>query len=82
MHPDVARIETPVDAICAICGAGSDICLDHDHKTGHFRGWLCRGCNWTLGLWDDDLAKLRRAVTYLEESEVTLGTQIPYEFLG
>ena len=29
---------------CAICGDRSEH-LDHDHKTGLVRGWLCRCCN-------------------------------------
>lgn len=36
---------------CYLCGinlmsmAPKDICLDHDHKTGHIRAVLCRNCN-------------------------------------
>jgi transcription elongation factor Elf1 len=33
---------------CQICGreiSGSQVCLDHDHKTDQFRGWLCAICN-------------------------------------
>jgi len=28
--------------------------LDHNHRTGQFRGWLCNGCNWTLGVMRGD----------------------------
>ena len=45
-------------------------CLDHDHNTGEFRGWLCNRCNSALGWLDDDLDKLKRAVKYLEEHEI------------
>lgn len=35
---------------CHACGVSEERCktrleLDHDHATGKFRGWLCRGCN-------------------------------------
>jgi hypothetical protein len=44
----------------------SQWCLDHDHETGNFRGWLCNKCNSALGWLDDDINKLRRALNYLE----------------
>jgi hypothetical protein len=33
------------DERCAICGAESQLYLDHDHDTGLVRGWLCHVCN-------------------------------------
>lgn len=30
---------------CAACDGGGDLVLDHDHKTGLVRGYLCRSCN-------------------------------------
>lgn len=30
---------------CGICGKGRGSLLDHDHRTGLSRGWLCRRCN-------------------------------------
>lgn len=40
---------------CGICGGGSSgrEVLDHDHRTGLVRGWLCRGCNRKEGSADD-----------------------------
>ena len=43
-------------------------CLDHNHNTGKFRGWLCHKCTSALGWFDDDLTVLKKAVTYLEKS--------------
>ena len=43
--------------------------LDHDHKTGKFRGWLCNTCNSALGWFDDDPIKLRRALAYLIDNK-------------
>ena len=49
------HIQSP-DQECEICGNkyGSwrwqgKFCLDHDHKTEEFRGWLCDKCNITVG---------------------------------
>ena len=50
-------------------GDNSNWCLDHDHDTGEFRGWLCNKCNSGLGWLDDDINYVRRAVNYLEDDE-------------
>ena len=44
-------------------------CLDHDHATGQFRGWLCVKCNQALGLMQDNTDTLRNAIAYLEETK-------------
>lgn len=41
-------------------------CVDHDHKTGMWRGILCTDCNWFTGTVHDDSAKLRRLADYLD----------------
>ena len=36
----------PADGRCQYCENGNGpLCLDHDHETGVFRGWLCHPCN-------------------------------------
>ena len=53
--------------VCAICGATDKrFHVDHDHTTGHVRGLLCGPCNQTLGLMQDEPARLRAAAAYLE----------------
>lgn len=44
-------IEKAFTTICAICSidAKNKIRLDHCHKTGKFRGFLCNKCNTDLG---------------------------------
>ena len=46
--------------------AGSWV-VDHCHTTERFRGWLCHGCNRTLGCFSDDISMMNRAIAYLKE---------------
>lgn len=58
----------PCPAHCELCDRkprGRGLSLDHDHKTGEFRGWLCHVCNTGLGKLGDDIAGLERAIVYL-----------------
>lgn len=52
---------------CVVCGkhVGLSICLDHCHKTGAFRGWLCYRCNTALGMVDDSPERLEALSDYL-----------------
>ena|SRR6266571_4530998 len=48
-------VKYPVITNCQMCGKelrGSKIQLDHDHRTGLFRGWLCTSCNNALGQYE------------------------------
>lgn len=40
--------------------------LDHDHRTGRFRGWLCRRCNLALGALEDSGAVARGLADYAD----------------
>lgn len=45
-------IVRPEQAECHLCGKiifGNNLCADHSHITGKFRGWLCKACNRSLG---------------------------------
>lgn len=51
---------------CAICGdAGTELGIDHCHKTSIIRGLLCNGCNLGLGHFKDDPVRLQNAIRYL-----------------
>lgn len=57
----------PKPECCEVCGASGILAWDHDHATGAFRGWLCHGCNLSIGNAKDDPAILRKLADYLEE---------------
>jgi hypothetical protein len=64
----------PVPEHCENCGRlpngqGGTMHLDHDHKTGKFRGWLCQSCNVGLGHLGDSIASLQSAIAYLIRNE-------------
>lgn len=61
------------DGKCAICVEAPtkhNLSIDHDHHTGKVRGLLCGNCNRALGLFRDNVSRLRRAITYLETSNI------------
>lgn len=70
------RILDQQRGVCAICeqpekrlhkGEPVLLCVDHDHKTGKVRGLLCKSCNTAIGLCDDNVDTLARAILYLSE---------------
>jgi Recombination endonuclease VII len=67
--------------LCEIPGCG-DIAsvLDHCHRTGRFRGWLCYGCNSGLGKFGDNAAGFRAALAYLEKFEALPPLQLELNF--
>lgn len=43
----------------------NEICLDHNHKTGKIRGWICGSCNASIGKFNEDENILERAIKWL-----------------
>jgi len=57
----------PPPPACECCRLpfGRTAHLDHDHRTGKFRGWLCGKCNTGIGSLGDDISGIQRAASYL-----------------
>ncbi len=71
---DYERIYRKQRGKCGICRIksedGSNLDVDHDHKTGDVRGLLCGACNLGLGKFKDNIRIVRRAVEYLNSSNL------------
>jgi hypothetical protein len=63
---------------CEICGAEAPehraLDVDHNHTTGRVRGKLCRACNHGIGNFKDNPDLLLKAVDYLLERDVCVGS--------
>lgn len=57
--------------MCAICQkyltGKCKANLDHCHKSGKIREFLCDGCNLGLGSFADNIGKMRSAISYLQK---------------
>jgi hypothetical protein len=65
---------------CAICNKKEtrkdyrtnitrSLSIDHNHKTGKIRGLLCSKCNNAIGLFNDNVTILNKAINYLKKGE-------------
>ena len=74
-----AELLTAQNGVCALCGCAEtrlhpstgtvwDLAVDHCHTTNKVRGLLCNACNRGLGLLDDSVEGLQRAVEYLKKA--------------
>ena len=58
----------PADNLCEHCRkppGKQGLCLDHDHETGRFRGWVCARCNLAFAAFGDSVVGLRQAISYM-----------------
>jgi hypothetical protein len=65
------EMRTLQNCSCAICGKheshnkNKKLFVDHDHDTGKVRKLLCHSCNTGIGLLQDDIELLQKALDYL-----------------
>ena len=70
------------DNKCAICGReenrkwrnkiSRELAVDHDHESGKVRGLLCASCNTAIGLMQDDVTLLAKAIDYLQSHRLKI----------
>ena len=75
---EIAALLVEQDYRCAICRVPFNETIrnlksniDHDHKTGHIRGILCRLCNTAIGHAQDDPSLLIKMANYLRMNGYT-----------
>ena len=67
VFPDAAQAQKHIaKGICQICRRKGKV-VDHCHRSGLYRGFLCRQCNAGLGFFRDDITLLRKAIVYLRK---------------
>jgi len=64
--PQSVPFECPICAKRTIAGITSKVVLDHDHRNGEARGWVCDSCNTGIGRFKDDVELMKRAIKYIE----------------
>ena len=63
---DLKKTAPPKPLVCECCKKQTTkFCLDHDHTTDEFRGWICGHCNQGIGKLGDTLEGVLLAVDYL-----------------
>ncbi len=64
--PNRIPFECPICHKKTIAGITSKVVIDHNHKTGKIRGWICDSCNTGIGRFKDDVKILRRAIRFIK----------------
>lgn len=69
-YEDYTRVLQLQGGVCAICKSdGKDhkkgLVVDHNHKTGIYRGILCALCNTALSFFKEDKIIMQQAIKYL-----------------
>ena len=66
-NPNTPKPGTNCDC-CGLPFGDKKPTLDHDHKTGKFRGWVHVNCNNALGKLGDNVAGLQKALDYIKRT--------------
>ena len=61
--------ECPICSKRTIAGITSKVVLEHDHRSGRVRGWVCDSCNTGIGRFKDDKKLLKMAINFIESND-------------
>lgn len=62
-------LKAPDGTVCEICKKSNNIVFDHHHTLNQFRGWLCNGCNRSIGMLGEDIHAIVATVNYMNKSD-------------
>ena len=65
--PNNEPFQCPICSKRTIAGVTSKVVLEHDHRSGKVRGWVCDSCNTGIGRFKDDTELLKRAIRFIEK---------------
>lgn len=66
--PNYEPFECPICSKKTIAGITSKVVLEHDHRSGKVRGWVCDSCNTGIGRFKDDKELLKKAIKFIESN--------------
>lgn len=64
--PNNEPFECPICSKRTIAGITCKVVLDHNHRTGEPRGWVCDSCNTGIGRFKDDVELIKKAIKFIE----------------
>lgn len=64
---DYQKLVNNQNGKCAICKRTLPLNLDHNHETGQLRELLCRGCNWGIWSFGENVKRLKAAADYIQK---------------
>ena len=69
MPPQGTLWRCPICRKWSIVGVTAKIVIDHDHREGRARGYICDSCNTGLGRFKNGEDFLQNAISYLRQAE-------------
>ena len=69
MPPQGSLWRCPICRKWSIVGITAKVVIDHDHREGGVRGYICDSCNTGLGRFKNGEDFLQNAISYLRQSE-------------
>lgn len=64
--PKNVPFECPICTKRTIAGVTSKVVLDHNHRNGEARAWICDSCNTGIGRFKDDIELIHRAIKHIQ----------------
>lgn len=81
-HDDYQKLYEKQAGVCALCLDRPASDVDHDHATGVVRGLLCRACNLGIGMFGENIDRIKRVIVYLSTPRPQANPENPEDRRG